>query len=78
MSKEKELFDVTVLSRREISVFPSVGTEVKQLLVTYVGQGLPPSTITIDKTKYTEQAEKLMIREDLLRRLKEKPVRLKV
>ena len=50
--KDEQTYEVTILSRREISVFPKLGEEVKQLLITYIGQGLPPNTVTIDKTKY--------------------------
>lgn len=70
---EKKEYNVTVLSRREISVFPKVGTEVKQLLITYVAAGLPPHTITIEKKKHTTLLEKAEIRKSIEKRLTEKP-----
>lgn len=74
MSKKpvQETFDVTVLARREVSVFPKLGVEVKQYLITYVAGGMPPSTITIDKEKWSAEVEKKYIREDILRRRTEK------
>jgi hypothetical protein len=71
--KEEHKLNVVVLSRREVSVFPKLGQEVKQLLVTYVAAGLPPKTITIDKDKWSIDVEKMLIKEDVSQRLKEKP-----
>lgn len=74
MSKpEKREFNVTVLSRREISVFPKIGVEEKQFLITYVAAGLPPHTLTIKKVEWTESKEKALLRKDIEERLKEKP-----
>uniref|UniRef100_A0A6H1ZXS7 Uncharacterized protein n=1 Tax=viral metagenome TaxID=1070528 RepID=A0A6H1ZXS7_9ZZZZ len=70
---EKREFNVTVLNRREITIWPKVGQEVKQLLVTYVAAGLPPHTLTFDKLKYSKELEKKTIRLNIEARLKEKP-----
>lgn len=78
MTEEKREYEVTILSRDQVSIFPKVGEEVKQLLVTYVGAGLPPATVTIDKEKYTEDLEKKLIRADIERRQKRKPTVIKV
>jgi len=75
---QKKEYEVTILSRREITVYPRVGEEVKQLLITYVAAGLPPETITIDKEKWTLEREKAYIRERIEKRLKEKPETYKV
>lgn len=75
MSKgEKKEYNVTVLSQREVSVFPEVGREVKQVQVTYVAAGLPPATVTIPKEKFNEALLKQTIRKHIEQRLKEKPV----
>lgn len=76
--KVKEEYDVTVLSRREIVVFPKVGEELKQLMITYIAAGLPPATITIDKEKWTIEGEKRYIKEEIKRRLQEKPEKYRV
>ena len=69
----KKTFNVTVLSRREVSVFPKVGVEEKQLRVTYIAAGLAPHTLTFKKTEHTPEKEKRDIRESIEKRLKEKP-----
>jgi hypothetical protein len=71
--EEEKTRNVTVLSRREISVFPKLGVEVRQVMTTYVAAGLPPATVTIDKDKYNLEAEKRLIKADIERRLREKP-----
>lgn len=76
MSREE--IPVTVLSRREITVYPKIREPVQQILVTYVGAGLPPHTLTIDKEKYKPENEKKLIRADIERRLKEKPETFRV
>jgi len=75
---QRKEYEVTVLSRREITIYPRVGEELKQLLITYVAAGLPPETITIDKEKWTLEKEKAYIRERIEKRLKEKPETYKV
>lgn len=69
---------MTVLSRREFTVYPEVGKPVKRFAITYAAAGLPPKTVRIDVEKYTEEAEKKLIREDLEARLKKKPEIFKV
>jgi hypothetical protein len=76
--REEELYNVTVLSRREGSEYPKVGQEVKVIYVTYVAAGLAPATIKIEKDKYSLDAEKRLIKEAIVRRLKEKPESYKV
>jgi len=71
--EEKREIKVTVLNRREVSVFPKIGVEVKTMKITYIGAGLSPHTLTIEKTKWTKELEKKLIRESIEERLKEKP-----
>jgi len=78
MAKEREEYNVTVLSRREVDTYPTLGNKVTQIWITYVGAGLAPNTIYIDKAKYTKELEKRMIREDIINRLKRKPETFKV
>jgi len=77
MAKREEL-EVTVLSREEVTTFPKIATPVVNVLVTYVGAGLPPHTVTIPKDKWTQAEERRLIREDLERRLKARPETYKV
>ena len=74
----KEEIDVTVLSRREISVFLERGVEKKQFATSYVAAGLPPATVRIDVDKWSLEAEKKLIRADIEKRQKEKPEVYKV
>jgi len=75
---KREEHEVTILSRREITIYPRVGEAVKQLLITYVAAGLPPETIIIDKEKWTLELEKKLIKRRIEKRLKEKPITYKV
>jgi len=43
------------------------------VLVTYVAAGLPPATVEIPEEEYSLELEKRMIREDIERRLEERP-----
>lgn len=74
----KREYDVTVISRSEVTVFPKLATPVVNVLITYVAAGLPPRTVTIPKDKHTPILEKKMIREDIEKKLKEKVETFKV
>jgi len=76
-AKEEE-YEVTVLSRDEVTTFPTPATPVEQVLVTYVAAGLPPATITIVKAEYTKAREQELIKADIQRRLKMVPETYKV
>ena len=78
MAKEREEFKVTILSRREVDTYPKFHVKVTQVWVTYVGAGLAPNTIFIDKDKYNKELEKKMIREDIEARLKRRPETIRV
>ena len=75
MSKgqKKEEYNVTVLSRREVTIYPRIGVEVPVIQVTYVAAGLPPFTVEIEKAKYSLELEKRLVRESIEKRLLEKP-----
>jgi len=73
MSKERDEYNVTVLSRTEVDVYPKLGVKAIQVWVTYVAAGLAPNTIFIDKGKYNISLEKKLIRDDIEARLKKKP-----
>ena len=78
MAKEREEFKVTILSRREVDTYPKLNVKVTQVWVTYVGAGLAPNTIFIEKDKYNASLEKKLIREDIEARLKRKPETIRV
>ena len=63
---------VTVLSRNEITTYPSINDPQQQVIITYVGANLAPSSIRIMKDDYSLEAEKKAIRADIDRRLKQK------
>ena len=73
MSKEEKKYNVTILSRDTITVFPSLNEKKEVVLVTYVAAGLPPKTIQIPKEEYSIEKEKELIRKDIELRLKAKP-----
>ena len=73
MAREREEYNVTVLSRSEVEVYPKLGVKAIQVWVTYVAAGLAPNTIFIDKGKYNISLEKKLIRDDIEARLKKKP-----
>jgi len=75
---EKEEYEVTIIGREEITVFPRLREAVRVKMVTYVAAGLPPATIEIPVEEYTEEREKELIRADIERRLKFKPETYKV
>ena len=77
MAAERE-YDVTVISRDEVTTYPKIATPVVNVLVTYVAAGLPPHTVTIPKDEHTLDVEKTRIREDIEKRLKAKPESYKV
>jgi len=78
LAKPEPEFDVTVISRDEVTTFPKIAQPVIIVQVTYVGAGLPPATVFIEKDKYTPEFERRTIREDIQRRLKTKPESFRV
>jgi len=78
MSKKAEEYNVTVLSRDEITTYPKLGQAVVTILVTYIAAGLPPHTIRILKDKWTLQTERTLIRASIEDRLTRKPETFRV
>jgi len=73
VEEEKREYEVVILGRDEIVVYPRLGEAVPTMMITYVAAGLPPATIEIPKAEYSLELEKKLIREDIERRLKFKP-----
>jgi len=72
LAEEKAKYDVTVLSRDEVTTFPKIAQPVVIVETTYVAAGLPPATIKIPKEEWNPEVEKRKIREDIEKRLKRK------
>lgn len=73
MSKKQPEYDIVVLSRDDITTYPKLNQPVITVMVTYVGAGMPPFTIRIQKDKWTPDYEKVLIRASIEDRLKKKP-----
>lgn len=78
MADNAREYDVTVLSRDTVTTFPKIAQPVEVVHVTYVAESLPPATVFIEKAKYTPEFEKKVIREDITRRLQQRPESFKV
>jgi len=78
MSKPKQEYDVTVLSRTDVTTYPKLNVPVVSVIVTYVAAGLPPRSISILKREHTSAKEKELIRKDIEARLAERPESFKV
>lgn len=76
MSRQE--YNVTVLSRREVTAYAGVGKPFQQYIINYVGAQLPPSSVIINVADYTEALEKKRIREHIEQRLKDRPRALRV
>jgi len=72
LAEEKAKYDVTVLSRDEVTTFPKIAQPVVIVETTYVAAGLPPATVRIPKEEWDPEVEKRKIREDIEKRLKQK------
>lgn len=73
MSKTKKEYNVTILSRDDVTTFPKLGQSLVTRLITYVAAGLPPHTVRIAKDEWTPELEKIQIRASIEARLKKKP-----
>jgi len=75
-SKEEEKpkpIEVTIIGRETVTVSPRLGEFVRMVRIDYQALDLPPATIWIPETEYSEEEENKRIREDIERRLKVKP-----
>ena len=70
MAKEKKEYQWTVISRDTVTTFPKIATPVDTVMVTYVGEGLPPNTVNIPKEEWTQKKEDGLIAKDIHERLK--------
>lgn len=73
MSKKEEKYNVTILSRDDVTTYPKLGEAVVTVLVTYVAAGLPPHTIKIPKDRWTPESEKILVKASIEDRLERKP-----
>jgi len=76
--EKKKEYEVEILSEDVIITYPKLGQPVETVAVTYVAAGLPPATIFIPRSEYTEEELKRRIREDIERRLKRRARTLRV
>ena len=77
-SKSKEEYNVVILSRAPVTIYPALDKKEERIIITYVAAGLPPGTINILKSDWTAEKEKLLIRKDIEERLKHKTESYKV
>ena len=70
MSEEKREYEWTIIARDTVTTFPKVGEAVETIIVTYVGEGLPPSSLEIPKEEWTQKREDELIAKDIHERLK--------
>jgi len=73
MAEKGEEYEVTVLTRGEVTTYPVVGAPEVVVQTTYVAAGLPPSTVSIPKKEWSPEREKEEIKKDIQKRLKMKP-----
>jgi len=78
MAENETKYDVTILSRDEVTTFVKIGQPAIVVQVTYVAAGLAPATVFIEKDKYSAEFEKQVIREDIEKRFKVRPESYKV
>ena len=78
MIKSKEEYNVVILSRVPVIIYPKINEKEERLLITYVAAGLPPNSLNIKKTDWTAAKEKELIRKDIETRLSQKAEMYKV
>lgn len=78
MAEAERKYDVTILSRDEVTTYPKIGQPLIVKQITYVAAGLPPHTLFVPKDQYTPEFEKKAIREDVDKRLAAQPESYKV
>jgi len=79
MSKQiKAEYNVTVLSREDVTTYPKLNQPMITVIVTYIAAGLPPHSINIPKKEWNIETEKKLIKADIEKRLKAVPETYKV
>jgi len=71
--EEKKEYEWTVLSRETVTTYPRIGEPVETIIVTYVGEGLPPHDVHIPKEEWSPEEEDKRIAADIHQRLRFKP-----
>jgi len=71
--EEKKEYEWTVLSRTTITTHPKPGVTQDVIFTTYVGEGLPPASISIPKEEWSQEKEDELIARDIHKRLQIKP-----
>jgi len=70
---EKKEYEWTIIARDRVTTFPKIGVAVETIITTYVGEGLPPDTVSIPAEEWTQEKEDEIIVERIHERLKVKP-----
>jgi len=73
VAEEKKEYEWTVIARDEVTTFPKIGVAVETVITTYVGEGLPPDTVSIPKEEWTQEKEDELIAARIHERLRVKP-----
>jgi len=69
----QERFEVEVLRRDRITVYPKIRQPLRIYRVTYIADDLPPATIDIPVDEWSLEREKQLVRRDIERRLRFRP-----
>jgi len=70
MAEEKREYEWTIIARDTVTTFPKIATPVETIIVTYVGEGLPPDSVHIPKEDWTQEKEDEIIAAKIHERLK--------
>ena len=70
---EKQKYQVRILDERDVVLYDPLGVPVPTREVMYTTMGMTPSILRIPQAEYTEDVRDKRIREDIERRLTEKP-----
>ena len=76
--KEPEEAEEVTIRRTEIMVPTAEGPAAAMIYVTYTVRDLPPGLVTIPKAQWSEEVEAALIKEDIERRRKAKPITIRV
>ena len=72
MSEERR-YQVRILDERDVVLYDELGRPTPTREVMYTTMGMTPSILRIPQAEYSEEARDKKIREDIQRRLTEKP-----
>ena len=77
MSKNGKM-EVDILSQREVPIPGADGKLITEVWITYRYGTLPPGSVRILKTDYSDNKRKEIIKRDIEKRLNEKPKKLEL